>query len=83
MADVPSLLGDLTAESDDLDTLVSALPDDAWATPTPSPGWTIALQIAHLGWTDDAALLAITDPPAFQAELQRALASSARLPIMI
>ena len=34
---------------------------------TPAPGWTIADQIAHLGWTDEVALLAATDPEAFAA----------------
>lgn len=75
MADLKPVLTDLQAESEDLDAIVAELPDEAWACATPSPGWTIAHQIAHLDWTDRAALLAITDPPGFQAELQRAMAS--------
>jgi uncharacterized protein (TIGR03084 family) len=75
VADVKPVLADLQAESDDLDAIVAELPDEAWAAPTPSPGWTIAHQIAHLAWTDQAAVLAINDPAEFTAELQRALAS--------
>ena len=36
------------------------------ATPTPSPGWTVADQIAHLTYFDTTAALAITDPEAFR-----------------
>jgi uncharacterized protein (TIGR03084 family) len=73
VADLRPVLADLTAESEDLDALVSALPDPAWATPTPAEGWTIAHQIGHLAWTDDMARLAVTDPERFQAELTSAL----------
>jgi uncharacterized protein (TIGR03084 family) len=75
VADLHPVLADLQAESEDLEALVSALPDGAWATPTPAEGWTIAHQIAHLAWTDDAATLAATDPAAFQVALQEALAA--------
>ena len=62
MADVGALVADLAAESAALDELVADLSADAWQAATPSPGWTIAHQIAHLGWTDEVALLAATDP---------------------
>ena len=75
MADLDALLADLTAESSELDDLVAALDDERWAEPTPAPGWTIATQIAHLSWTDEAVLLAVTDPPGFQQELTKALAN--------
>jgi uncharacterized protein (TIGR03084 family) len=74
MADLKPVLADLRAESEDLDALVSDLPDEAWAGSTPAEGWTIAHQIAHLAWTDRAALLAVTDPDGFQEELRRELA---------
>ena len=67
------LLADLIAEGDDLDTLVADLPAAEWARPTPSAGWTIAYQIAHLAWTDGVATLSATDADAFAAELQAAL----------
>ncbi len=76
-ADVGSLLADLDAESADLDALVGELPEADWRRPTPSPGWTIADQIAHLAWTDDIAALAATDPDAFQAALAGLIDGSA------
>ena len=75
MADLSAVLADLTAESDDLDAVVAALPQSEWARATPATGWTIAHQIAHLAWTDDVATLAATDPARFQREMQTALAS--------
>ena len=68
------VLADLAAESDELDRLVAELPAENWSTPTPSPGWSIAHQIAHLAWTDRAAELAATDPDGFAGHLQEALA---------
>lgn len=67
----PAVLEDLRAESGDLDSIVAGLTAEGWARPTPAPGWTIAHQIAHLTWTDHAALLAVTDPDGFD-ELRRA-----------
>lgn len=49
---------DLTAEGDLLRAAVADLPADAWSTPTPAEGWTIATTIAHLLWTDEVAALA-------------------------
>ncbi len=66
------VLDDLRTESEQLDALVAELPDEGWRLPTPSPGWTIAHQIAHLAWTDRQAWLAVTDADAFAAEVERA-----------
>ena len=74
MADLDLVLTDLADESAELDVLVAQLPAESWATPTPATGWTIASQIGHLAWTDEAATLAATDADGFSAELQRALA---------
>ena len=55
------LLDDLRVESDQLLATVQGLgdgPEGGWATPTPAPGWTVATQVAHLAWTDEAATLA-------------------------
>ncbi|MGH3386023.1 MAG: TIGR03084 family metal-binding protein [Nocardioidaceae bacterium] len=60
------VIRDLETEGDELDELVAGLADDAWATDTPSVGWSIAHQVAHLAWTDDMALLALRDPEGFQ-----------------
>ncbi|MGI5355861.1 TIGR03084 family metal-binding protein [Streptomyces sp. CA-252508] len=68
-----ALLDDLRDESEELDRLVAALRPDGWATPTPAPRWTVAHQIAHLAWTDDAALLAVTDADRFTAHVEEAL----------
>ena len=60
MVDLATLLTDLDAETAEVDALVADLPTRDWARLTPSPGWTIAHQIAHLTWTDQAARLATT-----------------------
>ncbi|WP_459181597.1 TIGR03084 family metal-binding protein [Streptomyces sp.] len=75
MADPTYVLSDLRDESQDLDDLVSGLADQAWTTPTPAQGWTIAHQIAHLAWTDGQSLLAVTDPDAFARQVADAMAS--------
>ncbi|QNE19961.1 TIGR03084 family protein [Kribbella qitaiheensis] len=71
------VLADLSAENAELDLLVGGLRADDWATPTPAEGWTIAHQIAHLAWTDEASRLAATDPAEFEAESQKAMANPA------
>jgi uncharacterized protein (TIGR03084 family) len=73
MVDIADMLADLTAESSEVDGLVADLPTADWSRPTPSAGWTIAHQIGHLTWTDDAAHLAITDPETFVARLPDAV----------
>jgi uncharacterized protein (TIGR03084 family) len=72
MTDVTAVFDDLRAEGEDLDLLVADLPDTAWSRPTPAPGWTIAHQIAHLAWTDDKSLLAVTDQEGFATEVAEA-----------
>ncbi len=47
--------------------VVAPLGDDQWALATPSEGWTVAHQVAHLTYFDRTATLAITDPVAFGA----------------
>ena len=65
MAAADPIIDDLRDESDALDALVAPLDPTGWAQATPAPGWTIAHQIAHLLWTDQASLTSITDEPAF------------------
>jgi enediyne biosynthesis protein E11 len=57
----------LTADGDDLDSLVAELDPAGWALPTPAPGWTIAHQIAHLTATFRMAGLAAAKPELFTA----------------
>lgn len=53
-----SVLADLSAESGALAETVDPLTDEQWRQPTPAEGWTIAHQIIHLAWTDEAAVQA-------------------------
>lgn len=73
--DLPALLDDLRAESDELDALVAGLSPADWARETPAKGWTVAHQIAHLAWTDEKSLLAATDEAGFRAEVEAAMAN--------
>ncbi|MEV7284447.1 TIGR03084 family metal-binding protein [Streptomyces sp. NPDC093252] len=75
MADPTPVIDDLRAESEQLDLLVGELGEGRWALPTPAPRWTVAHQIAHLAWTDRAALLAVTDHDGFRGLVERALAA--------
>lgn len=70
-----AVLADLDAEGEQLSGWVEPLEPDQWATPTPAVGWTIGHQIAHLCWTDEISLIAVTDP----AGLQRMLAEATDL----
>lgn len=77
MAGSGPIVADLRAESDDLDALMTPLPAERWAEPTPAPGWTIAHQIGHLLWTDRVALIAVTDEAGFADALAAAAADPA------
>ncbi|MER6997560.1 TIGR03084 family metal-binding protein [Streptomyces sp. NPDC000410] len=74
MSDPAVMLDDLRAESEELDALVAESSDERWAAPTPAAGWTVAHQIAHLAWTDEVALLAVTDAATFAGHVEEALA---------
>ena len=78
MSDPTPVIDDLREESEELDALVAKLSPEEWRTATPAPGWTIAHQIAHLHWTDRAALVAVTDANGFQALIEQALAAPDR-----
>ncbi|MEU1123151.1 TIGR03084 family metal-binding protein [Streptomyces sp. NPDC005899] len=70
-----AVLDDLRQESEELDLLVAGLNAGGWALPTPAEGWTVAHQIAHLNWTDEVALLAVTDPGGFAGKAAEAAAA--------
>ena len=69
-----AVLADLAAEGDRLDSLVADLREEGWRTPTPATGWDVATQVAHLAWTDQAALAAATDKQAWDDLVLQALA---------
>jgi uncharacterized protein (TIGR03084 family) len=73
VVDLAALIDDLLTEGDELDGVIAGLPEGDWARPTPAPGWTVAHQVAHLTWTDDRALLSVTDPDGFVAEITRVM----------
>lgn len=75
MSEAVPVLDDLRRESEELDQLVGGLGKERWALPTPADGWTVAHQIAHLAWTDRAALTAVTDADAFGRLVEEALAA--------
>ncbi|WP_370366326.1 TIGR03084 family metal-binding protein [Catenulispora sp. GP43] len=56
---------DLAAEAAELERAVAGLDPAGWATPTPAPGWTVAHQIAHLGFVAHLAWTAAADPQTF------------------
>jgi uncharacterized protein (TIGR03084 family) len=70
-----AVLADLRAEGDQLDALVAPLADDGsgWRRPTPAPGWDVAHQVAHLAWTDEMAVLAVTDKDGWDTGVLAAL----------
>ncbi|HZJ04224.1 MAG TPA: TIGR03084 family metal-binding protein [Nocardioidaceae bacterium] len=67
------VLADLAAEGDILDATVARLDRAGWLVATPAQGWDIAHQVAHLAWTDEVAVLAVTDPAAWEAVVLAAI----------
>ena len=63
-----ALTADLIAETAWLDEILEALPPPQWRLPTPAPGWTIADQVSHLAYFDEATLLSIRDPDLFRRD---------------
>ncbi|MER5262178.1 TIGR03084 family metal-binding protein [Actinosynnema sp. NPDC002837] len=57
----------LRATGDDFDRMIADLDDSAWSLPTPSPGWTVKHQVAHLTAIFAMAGLAASDGARFQA----------------
>ena len=81
--DTTELCSDLDLEQEALDRVVAALPEDDWQLPTPSPGWTIAHQVAHLTYFDNAAATAITDPESFAEERDELFAAGLEDPTAV
>ena len=64
--DVAEVAADLVAEQQALDEVVADLDIEVWSRATPSPRWTVADQVAHLTYFDEAAATAIVDPDHFR-----------------
>lgn len=67
--DSHAALGALNAR---VDELVATAGPALWNADTPAAGWDVAMQIAHLAWTDEVSLTAIRDAGAFQAVVDTA-----------
>ena len=63
-----ALLADLVAESSALREILEPLPRPRWRLPTPAAGWSIADQVSHLAFFDEAALASMTDPDRFRRD---------------
>jgi len=73
--DLGELTDDLAAETAELRAMLAGLDARDWLRPTPAAGWTIADQVSHLAFFDDAAVTAATDPDEFAARFGRPAAS--------
>jgi uncharacterized protein (TIGR03084 family) len=63
-----ALLADLVAESSALREILDPLPPPRWRLPTPAANWSIADQVSHLAFFDEAALASMTDPERFRRD---------------
>jgi uncharacterized protein (TIGR03084 family) len=59
---------DLRAEEFALDEVVADISEEQWLLATPSPGWSVADQIAHLTYFDESAVSALTNAERFRTE---------------
>lgn len=69
MSELDQVRDDLIAEQRALDAVVAPIDDQQWRRATPSPGWTVADQIGHLTYFDEAARTAILSPERFHASV--------------
>lgn len=60
----------LHLESAELEEILRKADPSDWSRETPAAGWTIAHQVAHLAWTDRAALDSLTNPEKFKELLE-------------
>ena len=74
-APVQQICDDLRSEHADLDRVVADLDEAGWSVPTPAPTWAVRDQVSHLWFFDQRALMALTDPEEFAADMQRLFAA--------
>ncbi|NMO02720.1 TIGR03084 family protein [Gordonia sp. TBRC 11910] len=65
MVDINEVLDDLRTEGQIVEGFLTSLTPTEWQTLTPAAGWSIAHQIGHLLWTDDAARHSLIDSGEF------------------
>lgn len=65
MVDIGALTADLADEHQALEVLLAELSAEDWGRPTPAPGWTVAHQVAHLAFFEEALVKSVRDPAAF------------------
>jgi uncharacterized protein (TIGR03084 family) len=70
------LVDDLREEHRALDLVVENITGEQWRLATPSPGWSVADQIAHLTYFDEAAVNAVLRPERFRAERDALIANA-------
>jgi uncharacterized protein (TIGR03084 family) len=69
--DMSALAQDLACETADLGRFLDGLTEGDWRRPTPAVGWSIADQVSHLAYFDDAAISAALTPNAFRSHRER------------
>jgi uncharacterized protein (TIGR03084 family) len=75
-ADLDAVTTDLTDEHASLDAIAAPLNEGEWHSPTPSVGWSVQDQIAHLTYFDGTATLAIASPDDFAAHVKALFAAA-------
>jgi len=55
-----SVIDDLVAEQDRLETILDGLDDEAWSSPSGAPGWSVADVVLHLAQTEEAVVATAT-----------------------
>jgi uncharacterized protein (TIGR03084 family) len=73
MSVLDSVLADLFEESSQLESWVTPVESVDWTAVTTPEGWTVAHQIAHLAWTDQASLTAIHGGEPFEELIKLAM----------
>ena len=78
MPSTSELCSDLQAEHESLERIVADLSPKLWGRPTPAAGWDVRDTISHLCFFDEAATLAIEDPPGFEKWREELVGNMAR-----
>lgn len=73
MSTLDQIINDLQAEQADLERVLVAMSPEDWDKPSHAPGWSARDHVSHLAYFDETAALAINDPDAFSAEVNRVM----------